>query len=137
MPELKNYRLFISHSWSYGDAYAKLVEFFKEYPYFKWTDYSVPRNDPVHDAPTTHALREAIRRQMAPVNCVLVMGGVYATYSKWINIEIELATEMGKPIVMVEPWGADRTSIHAREAADIAVGWRASSIVEAIRDYSI
>jgi integration host factor subunit beta len=28
MPELKTYDLFISHSWSYGDAYEKLCGFF-------------------------------------------------------------------------------------------------------------
>ena len=137
MPELKNYRLFISHSWSYGDAYDKLVVMFKECPCFKWTDYSVPRNDPIHNAPTTTALRNAIYRQMAPVNCVIVMGGVYSTYSKWINIEIEMAQRMGKPIVMVAPWGAERTSEVVKSAADVIVGWRSSSIVEAIRSYAI
>ena len=137
MPELKNYRLFISHSWSYGDAYDKLVKFFTEYPYFKWTDYSVPRNDPIHDAPNTTALREAIWRQMVPVNCVLVMGGVYSTYSKWINIELELAQQLGKPIIKINPWGAERTSTVADVAATEVVGWRSSSIVDAIRRLSI
>ena len=137
MPELKNYRLFISHSWAYGDAYEKLVKFFNEYPYFKWTDYSVPRNDPIHNAPNTKALKEAIKRQIAQANCVLVMGGMYADYSKWIDIEVEIAQSMGKPIVMVEPWGAERTPAFVRAAADADVGWRASSIVQAIRDYSI
>lgn len=137
MPELKNYRLFISHSWSYGDAYEKLVSFFNGYPYFNWTDYSVPKNDPIHNAPSTHALRDAIRRQMAPVNCVVIMGGVYATYSKWINIEIELAKDLGKPIVMIEPWGADKTSTVVRSVADTVVGWKSDSIVSAIRGYSI
>jgi len=51
MPALTNYRLFISHSWTYGDAYEKLVAFFNEHPYFKWTNYSVPKDDPIHNAP--------------------------------------------------------------------------------------
>ena len=137
MPELKNYRLFISHSWSYGDAYDKLVGMFEEYPYFKWTDYSVPRNDPIHNAPNTAALRDAIWRQMVPVNFVLVIGGVYSTYSKWINIELELAQQLGKPIIKVNPWGAERTSTVADEAATEVVGWRSSSIVDAVRRLAI
>lgn len=137
MPELKNYRLFISHSWSYGDAYDKLVRMFEEYPYFKWTDYSVPRNDPIHNAPNTAALRDAIWRQMVPVNCVLVMGGVYSTYSKWINIELELAQQLGKPIIKINPWGAERTSTVADAAATEVVGWRSSSIVDAVRRLAI
>lgn len=53
MPALANYRLFISHSWAYGDAYEKLVSFFNEYPNFKWTDYSVPKTTPF----ITHQIR--------------------------------------------------------------------------------
>jgi hypothetical protein len=51
MPSLKNYRLFVSHSWAYEDAYDKLVSFFNEHPNFQWTNYSVPKKDPIHDAP--------------------------------------------------------------------------------------
>ena len=46
MPALKTYRLFISHSWTYGDAYEKLVKFFDEHPNFTWANYSVPKDDP-------------------------------------------------------------------------------------------
>ena len=136
MPELRNYRIFISHSWSYGYQYLRLVELLEEYPYFKWTNYSVPEDDPIHNAPNTTALREAIWRQMAQVNCVLVMGGVYSTYSKWINIEVELAQQLRKPIIKVNPWGAERTSTVVDAAADEVVGWRSSSVVEAIRRWA-
>lgn len=137
MPELRNYRLFISHSWTYPDAYAGLVSFFNEHKYFKWSDYSVPRNDPIHNAKNSKLLEAAIRKQMAPVHCVVVLGGVYATYSKWINIEMRLAKEMGKPIVMVDPWAAKRISTAVGDVADVEVGWRGDSIVNAIREYAL
>jgi hypothetical protein len=54
MPSLKNYRLFVSHSWAYEDAYDKLVSFFNEHPNFQWTNYSVPKKDPIHDAPKSN-----------------------------------------------------------------------------------
>ena len=60
---------------------------------------------------------------------------MYSTYSKWINIEIQLAKEMGKKIIAIEPWGAERTSTVVKQAADITVGWNTSSIVKAIRGY--
>lgn len=50
MPNLKDYRLFIGHSWAYGDAYEKLVKFFNEHPNFTWSNYSVPQNDPIYTA---------------------------------------------------------------------------------------
>lgn len=33
----------------------------------------------------------------------LVLAGVYSTYSKWIQIELELAAEMRKKIIPIEP----------------------------------
>lgn len=137
MPEPINYRLFISHSWAYGDAYEKLVKFFDEHPNFKWTNYSVPKHDPIHNAPTSTALYEAIKRQVAPVNCVVMLAGVYSTYSTWINNEIAIAKHFSKPLVAIQPWGAERTSQVVKNNADAIVNWRSSSIVEAIRKYSI
>lgn len=138
MPELKNYRLFISHSWTYGDAYKKLVEFFNEHPYFKWTNYSVPKDDPIHNAPNEEALYNAIKAQILPVNCVIILAGVYSTYSKWINKEIEISKKVfSKPIVAVEPWASERTSKIVKDNADVIVKWQSKSIVDAIRKYSI
>jgi hypothetical protein len=138
MPILTNYRLFISHSWAYGDAYQKLVLFFDEHPYFKWTDYSVPKNDPIHNAPNDTALYNAIKRQIAPVNCVLILAGVYSSYSKWINKEVEISkTVFNKPIIAIEPWGSEKTSMIVKNNADEIVKWQSASIVKAIRQHSI
>jgi hypothetical protein len=138
MPELKNYRLFISHSWTYGDAYEKLVKFFDEHPLFKWTNYSVPKDDPIHNAKNETELYNAIKAQISPVNCVVMLAGVYSTYSKWINKEIEISKKVfKKPIIAVERWGAERTSVIVKDNADAIVKWQSSSIVEAIRKYSI
>jgi len=138
MPELKNYRLFISHSWAYGDAYEKLVKFFNEHFNFKWTDFSVPKDDPIHDAPNQTALYNTIKNQIKPVNCVIILAGVYSTYSKWINKEIEISNKVFyKPIIAVEPWASERTSKIVKDNADVIIKWQSSSIVSAIRKYSI
>lgn len=138
MPTLTNYRLFISHSWAYGDAYEKLVGFFNEHPNFKWTDYSVPKDDPIHNAPSSTALYEAIKRQVAPVNCIVILAGVYSSYSTWINKEIEIAKQVySKPIVAIEPWASEKTSKVVKDNADAIVKWQSSSIVKAIREHSI
>lgn len=129
------YNLFISHSWSYSDAYEGLIALLDAKPYFIYRNYSVPKNDPIHNASTNYQLKEAIRKQMQPASCVLILAGVYATYSKWINIEIELAKSMGKKIIAIQPWGAERTSSVVTNAADVIVGWNTDSIVKAIRGY--
>lgn len=129
------YNLFIGHSWAYSDAYSKLMELLSNAPYFNFKNYSVPKDDPIHNAPNDYQLRAAIKNQMQHASCVLILAGVYATYSKWINIEIQLAQEMGKKIIAIQPWAAQRTSQVVKNAADEIVGWNTSSIVNAIRGY--
>lgn len=138
MPALKTYRLFISHSWAYGDAYEKLVKFFEEHPNFSWANYSVPKNDPIQNANNDTQLNNAIKAQMAPVNCVVILAGVYSTYSKWINKEIKIAKiDYKKPIIAVEPWASEKTSKIVKDNADEIVKWQSKSIVDAIRKHSI
>ncbi|MCE2486103.1 MAG: hypothetical protein J4F42_11365, partial [Desulfurellaceae bacterium] len=58
--------VFISHSWAYSGHYNTLEDWIFEK---KWRqgqaslvflDFSVPKNDPIHNASTDRALREAI-----------------------------------------------------------------------------
>ncbi len=134
---MKTYNLFISHSWTYGDAYDRLENLLTQRTYFRFRNYSVPQNDPIHNAGTERALRAAIKSQMAPSSVVLVLAGVYATYSKWINVELDLAINgftSRKPIVAIEPWGSERTSTRVKNAADRIVKWNTESVVAAIRE---
>ena len=129
------YNLFISHSWTYSNAYDGLVNLLDKNPYFSYKNYSVPREDPIHNSPFEYQLKEAIRRKMQPASCVIVLAGVYATYSKWINIEVALAKEKNKKIIAVVPRGSERISKVARNVADEIVGWNTDSIIRAIRGF--
>ena len=63
----------------------------------------------------------------------MVLAGVYSTYSKWINIEIEIARSLGKKIIAIEPWASERTSQFVKNNADYIVRWNIDSIVSVIR----
>lgn len=129
------YNLFISHSWTYSDTYEGLVKLLDSAPGFLYRNFSVPKDDPIHNATNDYQLRSAIFKQMQPASCILVLAGVYSTYSKWINIELELAAGMNKRIVAIEPWGAERTSALVKSYATEIVKWQTASIVRAIRGY--
>ncbi len=134
---LKTYNLFISHSWSYSNAYNNLTALLDEAKYFDYKNYSVPKNDPIHNASNSKELYEAIKNQVKYAQVVIILAGVYSTYSKWIDKEIEIAQSMGKPILAVEPWGAEKTSFKVKNAADRIVKWNTQSIVDAIRELSL
>ena len=134
---MRTYNLFISHSWDYGSQYENLISLLNKRRYFFYSDYSVPKNDPLHTRGTDQALYNAIKNQIMPSSVVLILAGVYASYSKWIDKEIQIAqTEFWtpKPILAIEPWGSQNTSVKVKEAADKIVGWNTESIVSAIRE---
>lgn len=127
-----DYRIFISHSWSYSDQYERLVQILNNNGFYFY-NHSVPQNDPVHTNGTQKQLREAITNHIRGTQCVLILAGVYSSYSKWINEEIQIAQSMGKPIIAIEPWGAERTSVVVKLAANRIVGWNGPSIIRAIQ----
>ena len=129
------YNLFISHSWTYSNQYEGLVRLLDSKQSFEYKNYSVPKDDPIHNMGTDAQLRDAIGSQMKPASCVLILAGVYATYSKWINIEINLVKRMGKKIIAIEYWGSERTSSVVKSSADEVVKWNTDSIVRAIRGW--
>jgi len=133
----KIYNLFISHSWTYPEAYEGLINLLKKDDKFSYKDYSVPKNDPVHNAKNDKELYNAIKNQMQCCCVILIMAGVYSTYSKWINKEINIAQKgftLKKPIIAIEPWGSEKTSKVVKDSADKIVKWQSASIISAIKE---
>lgn len=132
-----SYNLFISHSWAYSDAYKGLVSLLEEAKYFEYKNYSVPRDNPIHNANNDIQLYDAIKSQMQSASVVLILAGVYSSYSKWIDKEIQIAKNefyIPKKIIAIEPWGSEKTSLKVKNNADKIVAWNTSSIVNAIRE---
>ncbi len=134
---IKTYNLFISHSWTYSNTYNNLTSMLDEAKYFDYKNYSVPKDNPIHNASNSKELYEAIKNQVKYAHVVIILAGVYSSYSKWIDKEIEIAQNMGKPILAVEPWGSEKTSSKVKNAADRIVKWNTDSIVNAIRELSL
>ena len=134
---MRTFNLFISHSWTYGKTYEGLVDLLKARRYFSYRDFSVPRNDPIHTNGTDRQLYNAIKNKVQLSSVVLIVAGVYATYSKWIDKEIYIAQHefyTPKPIIAIEPWGSERTSAKVKGVANRVVRWNTDSIVDAIRE---
>jgi len=132
----KQYNIFISHSWTYSDAYEKLIKMLDKQG-LDYKDYSVPKTDPLHTNGTDKQLYDGIKAKIAPTSVVLIMAGVYSSYSKWIDKEIQISKEgfsTSKKIIAIEPWGSEKTSKKVKDNADKIVRWNSSSIVSAIKE---
>lgn len=133
------YNIFISHSWTYGDAYRRLVSLLESRPYFSFRNFSVPKDDRILTRGTDREqeLYDAIKRKIQLCHCVLILAGVYSTHSKWINKEIQICQAeftIRKPVIAVQPWGSQKTSSVVKEVADKLVAWNTDSIITAIKE---
>jgi hypothetical protein len=70
---MTTYALFISHSWSYSDTYEALTKLLTDAPHFFYKNYSVPKDDPIHNAPNLAWLYQAIKKQAAPAQVVVIL----------------------------------------------------------------
>ena len=132
---VRTYNLFISHSWTYTDAYEKLVSMLDK-GNISYKNYSIPKDDPLHTNGTDKALYEAIKNKISPSSVVIILAGVYSTYSKSIDKEIKISTtefSSKKPILAIEPWASERTSKKVKDNADMIVKWNTDSIIKAIK----
>lgn len=131
--------VFISHSWSYSGHYDTLKSWI--FSRRRWRlgqaslvfrDFSVPKDNPLHNASTERALKDAIFNQIVRCHVVVIPLGMYANYSKWIQKEIDGANTCAKPILGVNPWGQERRSSVVAKAATETVGWNSQSVVDGI-----
>jgi hypothetical protein len=136
MPELRTYNVFVSHSWKHDEDYDRLEKMLNDAPNFRWRNFSVPWNDPL-SASTDIGLARALRDQISPASITIILAGMYANNSKWIQKEIDIALEMRKSIIAVKPWGQERIPTAIQDVATEIVGWNTPSIVSAIRNNCI
>lgn len=136
MPALKNYHIMISHSWDYNSHYEKVCSWLNDAKNFIWSNYSVPLSNPI-DAKGKKELKEKLRNRIASCSCIIVLSGMYVSYSEWIDYEIDTAKELKKPIIGVKPWGQERIPAKVQNDSTVLVGWNSGSVVQAVRDYAL
>lgn len=130
--------VFISHSWSYSNHYDTLSEWiFKknwqvDQAPLDFRNYSVPKNDPIHNANNDVELEEAIYDKISRSHVIVIPTGMYANYSKWIKKEIYGANKYRKPILAVNPWAQEKKSSEVLRHAKRKVGWNQTSVVKGI-----
>lgn len=136
MPNLYDYRLFISHAWKYGQDYDRLINLLNNAKYFSYYNYSAPAEKPLFPAgtPMTNLqIQNLISNKIRPAQITLVLSGMYGAYSDWMKYEIDESVRMGKPIVGIYPWGQTYVPSYITQKATTMVRWQTDSIVNAIR----
>ena len=126
------YKIFISHCWNYDDVLQKLKNLLDSRGYFNAEYTHVEKSHPINSeyAPV---IKAQITRRLDDSDIVLAIAGVYASYSDWMQWEMDKARDLGLKVIGVIPRGQERISsqVYSRSVEDVR--WNADSIVAAIR----
>jgi hypothetical protein len=130
----KNYKIFISHSWSYPDDLIKLRGLLEERGYFNVEFQEAGNDEPINSENAVY-IKRALKTKITNSDVVLAIAGMYASYSDWIAWEVETAYDNDIPIIGVIPRGQERISATVTKYSITDVRWNTESIVDAIRTY--
>lgn len=131
----KKYSLYISHSWRRENELTRLRNLLENRTYFPIEFLEASPDRPINSQNANY-IRQRLGLKISDSDVLLAIAGVYATTSEWINFEIEVAYQLGIPIIGVTPWGQSKISSTVRNYAVDIVGWNTESVVKAIRKYS-
>ncbi|KIL37374.1 hypothetical protein SD71_01485 [Cohnella kolymensis] len=131
------YNLYLSHAWNDNNAYKELDSLLGSRDDFDYVWNSLSSHHPINKSKDERKLYEAIKNKMKFCDAVILICGVYSTYSRWVNKElIACKDELNKPLIAVERFEADRSSFIVKQNADIIVEWNAEAIINAVKNYA-
>ena len=98
-----------------------------------YADYThVEKTEPINST-NDSVIKANITKRLQDSDIVLAIAGVYASYSDWMQWEMDKARDLGLKVIGVIPRGQERISsqVYSRSVEDVR--WNADSIVAAIR----
>jgi len=124
-------RLFVCHVWRPDDDYHRVFEYLESASNFYYRNTSTPENRPQGDR---EALRENLRKQINDAEVVILTSSLYRRNIDWIEFQLHCAKAFDKPVVILEPFGAQDTIPPAlQEIADEMVPWDQRQLVDAVK----
>jgi hypothetical protein len=131
----KKYRIFISHSWQNSEALEGLRRLLNDRGYFNVEFEEVSKDEPINST-NAYYIKRRLAEKIGNSDIVIGLAGMYASYSDWMEWELDKAIELDIPIIGVIPRGQERISTTVSSRSVVDVRWNTESIVEAIRTYA-
>lgn len=128
----KTYKIFISHSWDHVDDLRRLRNLLEQRGYFHVEFTEASPDNPINSDKSKY-IRIILSQKIESSDIVLCIAGIYASYSDWMEWELDKAIEKNIPIVGVIPRGKTNISRIVANRAKETVKWNTESIVSAIR----
>ena len=132
---MREYKIFISHSWQYSDTLESLRNLINGRGYFSATYEESTRDNPIYSENESY-IKQRLSQKIASTDVVLALAGIYASHSLWMTWELDKAKELNIPIIGVIPRAQERISTIVSLRSVVDVRWNTESIISAIRQYA-
>jgi hypothetical protein len=131
MSQANPLRLFVTHAWETSDDYLRVFEYLESARNFFYRNYSTIEQRPGGDK---EALREELRRQIAPVEAVIALSSLYEGHPDLLTFELLYTQANNKPVILMKPFGSRRELPKAiLDLTSEVVEWDERALVDAIR----
>ena len=131
MSQANPIRLFVTHAWAASDDYLRVFEYLESAQNFFYRNLSTPEVRPGGDK---EALREDLRRQIAPAEGVIALSSLYEADKDLMTFQMLFAQASKKPVILMKPFGNAKAAPKAiLDLASDVVDWDQRALVDAIR----
>ncbi len=131
MSQANPIRLFVTHLWEENDDYLRVFEYLESARNFYYRNSSTPERRPSGDK---EALKEDLRRQIAPAEAVIALAGLYERNQDLLLFQLLYAQACEKPVILLKRFGVAQAVPKA--LADLAtevIEWDERALVDAVR----
>lgn len=130
--KLKIYHIFISHSWKYSHHYDTVRKWIDD-SNITVSDYSIPENKAFSQI-SKNKLKFELFQQIERASVVVIIAGGYVAYSEWLKFEIDIASQLHKPILAIKPFGNDTWPTALQSCDNVSyVNWNSNSFITALK----
>ena len=124
-------RLFVTHVWEVSEDYLRVFEYLEGSANFFYKNFSTPEKPPVGNK---EAMKEELRRQIAPVECVIALPDPYEKNQDMLTFQLLYAQASHKPVVLMKRFGSGAAVPKAlADLANEVVDWDERALVDAVR----
>ena len=123
-------RVFVSHAFAQADDYDRVFEYLESSHNFYYRNCS----NPELRVTDRDAMKDELRKQISISEVVIVPSGLYRQYQELIDFQLNCASGLDKPIIVLESFGVkEKLPVQLEALSDEIVEWNERSIADAIR----
>jgi hypothetical protein len=131
MSQANPIRLFVTHLWEENDDYLRVFEYLESARNFYYRNTSTPERRPSGDK---EALKEDLRRQIAPAETVIALTGLYERNQDLLLFQPLYAQACEKPVILLKRFGVSQPIPKAlTDLATEVIEWDERALVDAVR----